>query len=146
MLIINNLCWAKKWKNKLVTFRIGAWKRDFNKRGGASVGASYRRVGECLYQNPSSGTYYAVVRLNGKQFKTSLETKSLPEARRKLRDHRKDLSRIDPALCRLTVGELCDKYLGTVNHQAPVAAGSVGGAHRPEAPEQGKALMWAKWQ
>ena len=84
----------------------------------ASVGSSYRRVGECLYQNPSSGTYYAVVRLNGKQFKTSLETKNLPEARRKLRDHRKDLSRIDPALSRLTVGELCDKYLATVNHQA----------------------------
>jgi integrase len=76
-------------------------------------------VGECLYQNPSSGTYYAVVKLNGKQFKSSLKTKSLPEARRKLRDYRKDLNRLDPALARLTVKELCDKYLLTVKHQAP---------------------------
>jgi len=86
--------------------------------GVASVGSSYRRVGECLYQNPSSGTYYAVVRLNGKQFKSSLETKSLPEARRKLRDYRKDLNRVDPAQARLSVSELCDKYLATIRHQA----------------------------
>jgi integrase len=75
-------------------------------------------VGECLYQNPSSGTYYAVVRLNGKQFKSSLETKSLPEARRKLRDYRKDMNRLDPAQARMTVKELCDKFLATVSHQA----------------------------
>jgi integrase len=86
--------------------------------GVAPVGSSFRRVGECLYQNPSSGTYYAVVRLNGKQFKSSLETKSLPEARRKLRDYRKDLNRLDPAQARLTVKELCDKFLATVTHQA----------------------------
>lgn len=86
--------------------------------GVAPVGSSFRRVGECLYQNPSSGTYYGVVRLNGKQFKSSLETKSLPEARRKLRDYRKDLSRLDPSLARLSVKELCDRYLLTVKHQA----------------------------
>src|ERR1700691_4075277 len=81
-------------------------------------GLSFRRVGECLYQNPGSGTYYAVVRLNGKQSKSSLETKSLPEARRKLRDYRKDLNRLDPAQARLSVKELCDKFLATVTHQA----------------------------
>jgi integrase len=84
----------------------------------ASGGTSFRRVGECLYQNPSSGTYYGVVRLNGKQFKSSLETKSLPEARRKLRDYRNDLNRLDPSLARLSMKELCDRYLLTVKHQA----------------------------
>ena len=59
-----------------------------------------------------------MVRLNGKQSKSSLETKSLPEARRKLRDYRKDLNRLDPALARLSVKELCDKFLATVTHQA----------------------------
>ena len=93
-------------------------EKILEQEGVASMGSSFRRVGECLYQNPSSGTYYGVVRLNGKQFKSSLETKSLPEARRKLRDYRKDLNRLDPSLARLTVKELCDRYLLTVKHQA----------------------------
>ena len=42
----------------------------------------YREREKSPRRDPSSGTYYAVVRLNGKQFKSSLETKSLPEARR----------------------------------------------------------------
>jgi integrase len=93
-------------------------EKILEQEGIASGGSSFRRVGECLYQNPSSGTYYAVVRLNGKQFKSSLETKSLPEARRKLRDYRNDLNRLDPGLARLTIRELCDKYLSTIKHQA----------------------------
>ena len=44
---------------------------------------SFEKVGECLYRNPSNGTYYAVTKVRGKQIKASLKTKSLPEARRK---------------------------------------------------------------
>jgi hypothetical protein len=54
---------------------------------------SLKRVGECLYRNPASDRYYAVVRVRGKQFKSSLKTDKLAVARRKLKDFRNDLAR-----------------------------------------------------
>jgi hypothetical protein len=44
---------------------------------------SFEKVGECLYRNPASGTYYALVKVRGKQIKSSLKPKNLLEARRK---------------------------------------------------------------
>ena len=61
-----------------------------------SVSPSFEKVGECLYRNPSSGTYYALVKVGGKQIKNSLKTPNLAEARRKLKDFRNDISRVDP--------------------------------------------------
>ena len=34
---------------------------------------SFEKVGECLYRNPASGTYYALVKVRGKQFTSSLK-------------------------------------------------------------------------
>ena len=56
-----------------------------------SSNASFEKVGECLYRNPSSGTYYALVKIRGKQIKASLKTKGLVEARRKLKLKRDEL-------------------------------------------------------
>ena len=59
--------------------------------------------------SPSSGTYYALVKIRGKQIKASLQTKNLVEARRKLKTKRKELELIDPEQGKITLVELCDK-------------------------------------
>ena len=80
--------------------------------------ATFEKKGECLYLNPSSGTYYAVVKIRGKQIKASLKTKNKQEARRKLKIKRKELESIDPEQGKITLQALCDKYLGTIKNQA----------------------------
>lgn len=80
---------------------------------------SFEKVGECLYRNPASGTYYALVKVRGKQFKSSLKTDNLAEARRKLKDYRNDIGRVDPDAGKITVEALADRYLATVESQAP---------------------------
>lgn len=60
-----------------------------------------------------------MVKIRGKQIKRSLRTKHLAEARRKLRDFKADLERMDPEAGRITVGGLCDRYVSTVQHQSP---------------------------
>lgn len=78
----------------------------------------FKKVGECLYKNPSSHRYYALLKIRGKQIKRCLKTDDLPEARRKLRDLRHDLAKIDPLAGRITVAGLCDRQLETIQHQA----------------------------
>jgi integrase len=79
----------------------------------------FKKVGECLYRNPSSKTYYGLVKIRGKQIKRSLDTDNLPEARRKLRDFKIDQAKIDPLAGKLTVAGLCDRQLEIIKHQAP---------------------------
>jgi hypothetical protein len=61
-----------------------------------SAKASFEKIVECLYRNSSSGPYYALVKLRGKQHKQSLKTTDLPEAKRKLKNFRRDLERTIP--------------------------------------------------
>jgi len=84
-----------------------------------ATSSSFEKVGECLYRNPSNGCYYALVKIRGKQIKRSLGTKVLPEARRKLRDFKGDLARMDPEAGQITLASLCERYLATVQHQSP---------------------------
>ena len=72
---------------------------------------SLEKAGECLYRNPSSGTYYALLKMRGKQIKRSLKTDQLSEARRKLRIFRDEQSRVDPESGKVTVDGLCDRFL-----------------------------------
>lgn len=37
-----------------------------------SSSLSFEKVGESLYRNPASGTYYALLKIRGKQIKRSL--------------------------------------------------------------------------
>jgi hypothetical protein len=60
-----------------------------------SSSSSLEKVGERLYRSPSSQQYYALLKIRGKQIKRSLKTNNLPEARRKLKDFRRDQERID---------------------------------------------------
>jgi hypothetical protein len=64
-------------------------------------------------------TYYALIKVRGKQFKSSLKTHNLAEARRKLKDFRTDIGRVDPDAGKITMEALADRYLATVQHQAP---------------------------
>ena len=84
-----------------------------------SASPSFEKVGECLYRNPSSGTYFARVKLRGKEIKQSLETNNLPVARRKLKDFKAKLDRTDPAAGRITLAGLANKYEKTIQHFAP---------------------------
>ncbi|MDB4793702.1 tyrosine-type recombinase/integrase [Methylacidiphilales bacterium] len=79
---------------------------------------SFEKVGECLYRNPSSGTYYALLKVRGKQIKRSLTTHDLPEARRRLRDFKSEQERIDPEAGQVTVGALCDRLVAATSRQA----------------------------
>jgi hypothetical protein len=79
---------------------------------------SFEKVGECLYRNPSSGKYYALVKVRGKQIKRSLGTDNLPIARQKLKYFKREHERIDPDAGRLNVEKLCGRYLATITHQA----------------------------
>ncbi len=80
---------------------------------------SWKKAGECLYRNPSSRTYYALVKFKGKQIKRSLKTKNLPEAKRKLVAFKSELERVDPEAGRVSVTRLCDRFLEAMASQAP---------------------------
>jgi integrase len=84
-----------------------------------STSPLFEKVGECLYRNPSSRSYYALVKIRGKQIKRSLDTDSLPEARRKLRDFKNEQARIDLEAGRVTVDALCDHFTAAMSAQAP---------------------------
>ncbi len=79
----------------------------------------FEKVGECLYRNPSSGSYYAIIKKSGKQIKRSLETDNLPEARRKLRVFRTDAETLDLGSRKLTLEKLADRYEKTIQHLSP---------------------------
>jgi len=83
----------------------------------------FKKVGECLYRNPASLQYYALVKIKGKQIKRSLGTDNLAEARRNLRTFKTDQALIDPLAGKLTVDGLCDRQLETIKNQAPKTLG-----------------------
>jgi len=53
------------------------------------------KVAECLYRNRSSGTYFALVKRKGKQFRKSLKTKDRKLAERRLRDYREQVGQLN---------------------------------------------------
>lgn len=84
-------------------------------------GSSFEKVGECLYRNSSSGTYYALVKVRGKQIKRSLRTEVLAEARRKLRDFKADIGRIDHSKSKNTLAHYADAYFASCQSRSPKA-------------------------
>ena len=83
-----------------------------------STSTSFEKIAECLYRNPSSRTYYALVKVKGKQHKRSLKTLDLAEAKRKLRDYRAEVEVTAPGAGKVTLRDVCQKYLKTVKDQA----------------------------
>lgn len=79
----------------------------------------FEKVGECLYRYSSNGVYYALLKHQGKQKRQSLETTDKALAKRKLSDLKRNHSTIDHATGRVTLKELCERFLATVQSQKP---------------------------
>ena len=67
--------------------------------------------------NPK-GTYYALVKTQGKQVRKSLETADKATATRKFADFQRDLGKVDSSQGRLTLRELCKRYLDTIANRS----------------------------
>jgi integrase len=79
---------------------------------------AFRKVGPCLYRY-RNGNYYARFKSGGKEIRCSLETTDRKLAERNLAKKKDDQSQIDRSQGKLTLAELCDRYLKTVQHQKP---------------------------
>lgn len=80
--------------------------------------SAFQKVGPCLYRY-KDGTYYARFKSGGKEFRCSLRTTDRKLAERNLSERKKQQSQIDPAKSKMTLAELCDTYLQTIQHQKP---------------------------
>ena len=83
-----------------------------------SKNGAFEKVGECLYRY-SNGVYYGRIKIDGKDIKRSLKTTDRDFAKRKLAAFRDEQQQIDRSQGKLTLAELCDRYLKTVQHQKP---------------------------
>jgi len=79
----------------------------------------FQKVGECLYRYSSNGVYYARIKVNGKEIRRSLGTTDRDLAKRNLKTLQEQQSQIDRSKSKITLAELCDIYLRTVQHQKP---------------------------
>ncbi len=84
-----------------------------------TANGAFQKVGECLYRYSSNGVYYARIKCAGKEIRRSLETTDKALARRNLAKLRNDEEQIDRSKSWMTLKELCDRYLKTVQHQKP---------------------------
>jgi integrase len=80
---------------------------------------TFQKVGECLYRYSSNGVYYARIKSAGKEIRQSLRTTDPALARRNLATLRNEQRQIDHSKSHLTLRELCDTFLQTVQHQKP---------------------------
>lgn len=83
-----------------------------------SNNGKFQKVGECLYRY-SNGVYYARIKVDGKDIKKSLRTTDRTLAKRLLTRFKQEQRQIDRSQGRITLSELCDRYLQTVQHQKP---------------------------
>ena len=82
-----------------------------------SKSAAFEKVGECLYRYSSNGVYYARFESRGKEIRRSLGTTDKATARRKLGDLQRELDRVDLTAGRVSLGEMCNRYMATVQSQ-----------------------------
>jgi hypothetical protein len=79
----------------------------------------FHRVGPCLYRYLPNGVYYGRFKVDGKEIRCSLETTDRKLAERTLARKKEQQSQIDRSKNKVTLAELCDIYLETVQHQKP---------------------------
>lgn len=65
------------------------------KKPGKAPQAEMVKIGECLYRNATSGTYYALVKHLGRQIRRSLKTTDKTLAQRRLAEFRKSVARLN---------------------------------------------------
>jgi integrase len=79
---------------------------------------TWKKVGECLYRYGPSGVIYARIQHRTTEIRRCLKTSSLPEARRKLADLRREIERTDPTMHKATLDQTADRWLATQTHLA----------------------------
>ena len=77
---------------------------------------TFQKVGECLYRY-SNGVYYARIKSSGKEIRRSLETTDRDLAKRNLAALKDQQRHVDFSKSKITLAEICDRYLRTVQHQ-----------------------------
>jgi integrase len=80
--------------------------------------AVFEKVGECLYRLASTGGYYARVWTSGKEIRRSLKTSDPALAKRRLRDLRRDLERLNNEAANVTLGEYLGTFLASSQHKS----------------------------
>ena len=80
--------------------------------------ASFEKVGECLYRYVPTGTYYARFESSGREIRRSLDTDDRPLAKRRLADLQRSTARTVQGGGKVTLGQLCERYLATTRNQA----------------------------
>jgi integrase len=87
--------------------------------------AEFVKVAECLYRNPTSGTYFALVKRKGKQIRKSLRTTDRKLAERRLAEFRKQAAGLtaSPEERRTPFSALAQRWLKIHNvHLKPSSA------------------------
>jgi integrase len=79
---------------------------------------TFRKVGECLYRY-SNGVYYARFKADGKEIRRSLKTTDRDLARRSLGDLKKQRQQIDGSQGKVTLRELTNRWLKTIQDSKP---------------------------
>lgn len=88
-------------------------------RASEKAQGTFEKVGECLYRYSKNGVYYARFEARGKEIRRSLGTTDKPTAKRKLVDLQRSVARTTGEGDRLTLAQLCDRYMETMRGQAP---------------------------
>jgi integrase len=80
--------------------------------------SAFRKVGPCLYRY-KNGVYYARFKSGGKEIRCSLETTDRKLAERNLAKKKGDQSKINRSQGKLTLRELGDRWLETIQDSKP---------------------------
>ncbi len=80
--------------------------------------ASFEKVGECLYKLASTGGFYARVWVRGKEIRRSLKTTDWQLAKRRLRDLRKDLEKLDSEVAHVTLKAYLETFLASSQNKS----------------------------
>jgi len=81
--------------------------------------SAFQKVGPCLYRYLPNGVYYGRFKVDRKEIRCSLETTDQKLAERTLAKKKEQQSQIDRSKSKMTLAELCDVFLKTVQHQKP---------------------------
>ena len=79
----------------------------------------FEKVGECLHGYKPTGMHYARIKRSCKELRRSLETTDRAMAKRKLAGSHKEADRTEASTGRVTLANVCDRYLETAQNQRP---------------------------
>jgi integrase len=81
--------------------------------------SAFQKVAECLYRYSPNGVYYARIKVDGKEIRQSLGTTDRKLANRNLTKLKQDQRQVDRSQGKLTLRELCDRWLETIQDSKP---------------------------